>query len=551
MIRLLHIALNIEAKPNFPMRNGIIDGIHCLYDEVDWYKEYCVSKKNLEEVITEKIKTFKPTVIFMQLQSEDIISTLFARYIRKKAYVVIWSGDVRNNIVWQEELAEHVGLTLFSNDHNTKQLQKKGLRSDYLQVGFDDKTYKWNPALKNFNYGEIVYLANNYKPNQHVNFPLSGLRSDMIHYMTATFGNNFKIYGEGWQNTRRLSPPEEVACYNSCKIAINLSHYDYSRYTSDRMFRIMASGAFCMTHRYKDIELDFKDGKHLICWDSIGDLVEKCKYWLKPENEEKRKKIAETGYKFVHSHHRWKNRFQELITIIKKHNPKTFHTMIKNDAWVADLKNIIPLPKVYAQFEEESIIGFIFNNIGVVNRYYVEFGAGNGKHLSNTALLKERYSWNGLQMDSDNGGNDDVKKEFITQENILQLFAKYNVPKEFDLLSIDIDGSDGYVLEEILSKYSIRLIVMEINGTIPLGISKTIKYNPAHVWGADDYYGLSISAAIKLGEKYGYKAIHQNNSTNLYLLRKDLLVNPDIAIDLQFRHSQYHPHNEVGEWVEY
>tara|TARA_Y100001935_G_C17281180_1_gene497571 strand:- start:1118 stop:1249 length:132 start_codon:yes stop_codon:yes gene_type:complete len=41
------------------------------------------------------------------------------------------------------------------------------------------------------------------------------------------------------------------------------------------------------------------------------------------------------------------------------------------------------------------------------------------------------------------GGNENdainLKKEFITAENINELFEKYNVPESFDLLSIDID----------------------------------------------------------------------------------------------------------------
>ena len=52
------------------------------------------------------------------------------------------------------------------------------------------------------------------------------------------------------------------------------------------------------------------------------------------------------------------------------------------------------------------------------------------------------------------GGNENLKinlrKEWINKENIIDLFKKYNVPKNINLLSVDIDFNDFYCLKEIL-----------------------------------------------------------------------------------------------------
>ena len=71
----------------------------------------------------------------------------------------------------------------------------------------------------------------------------------------------------------------------------------------------------------------------------------------------------------------------------------------------------------YTQTREESVLNYIFQEIGEHNKYYVEFGAGeDGTFFPNTKHLLDD-GWNGLLMDV-NGNNENVKKEFVTAENI-------------------------------------------------------------------------------------------------------------------------------------
>lgn len=222
----------------------------------------------------------------------------------------------------------------------------------------------------------------------------------------------------------------------------------------------------------------------------------------------------------------------------------------KNDLWVGDIKNY--RSKIFSQSGEEGYLEFILNNVGWgLRKYIVDIGASDGTWLSNTKYLAETASAHRLMFDGNNKGNPEVFPAWITAENICSLLKEARCPKEFSLLSFDIDGNDAFVLDAILKNYAPRVIIAEINGTIPFGISKTIKYNPEHTWGEDDYYGFSISAGLKLAEKHGYRIVFQNDSLNAYFVRKDLLVNPEQTIDLNYRHIQYHPHNSTGVWVEY
>lgn len=213
--------------------------------------------------------------------------------------------------------------------------------------------------------------------------------------------------------------------------------------------------------------------------------------------------------------------------------------------WVRNIRNVT-IWKNHSQMGEESILEYIFNNIGETNRFCVEFGAWDGFHLSNVRNLIEK-GWDSLLMDGDNRGNEEVKCEIITTDNINDLFEEHDVPQGLDLLSIDVDGNDYWIWKEL--NYEPRVLLIEFNGTIGRGISKTIKYNPDHVWGENDYYGASFEALKKLGQEKGYCLVHQLGSTNLFFVRQDILGGYQ-DFEITYEPMQYHKHTEEGEWIE-
>lgn len=148
----------------------------------------------------------------------------------------------------------------------------------------------------------------------------------------------------------------------------------------------------------------------------------------------------------------------------------------------------------------DGIIKMIFNEIGVTNKYFVEFGSipdkDNTTHLSQTG-------WSGLLMDGNGVGV--AKKERITAENINYLFDKYAVPLEFDLLSIDIDSNDYWVWKAI-TKYP-RVVVIEYNSHISPDESRSVVYDPNLTWDGSDYFSASLLAMSNLGASKGYTLI--------------------------------------------
>lgn len=200
--------------------------------------------------------------------------------------------------------------------------------------------------------------------------------------------------------------------------------------------------------------------------------------------------------------------------------------------WLKEIKRQ-PQKIKWSQNGEEYILKYILDHIGEANRFFVDLGAWDGQHLSNTKIFSEA-GWKGLLVD----GKDfpGVYKSFITRDNILETLYKHQVPIDFDLLSIDIDGNDYWILKKVLSEYKPRLIISEYNSEHQPEESKTIEYDPEFQFFPCDYYGYTFGAGKKLAEEFGYTIIYQNSNTNLYYLRNDLVTEePDFKIEL-FRH---------------
>jgi len=202
--------------------------------------------------------------------------------------------------------------------------------------------------------------------------------------------------------------------------------------------------------------------------------------------------------------------------------------------------------KKYSQTGEEGILEHIFNQIGTTNKVAVEFGALDGSSLSNTRYFVD-LGWKAIMFDGKTPPASGVHCEFLTVENINAVFCKYGVPTEFDLLSIDVDGNDYWLWNAL--RYRPRVVIIEMNGTIHVGLNRTIPYNPTFACDGTDYYGASFGALKKLGESKDYTLIHQCHALNMFFVRSDII--PNMSFNITYTHNQYHPHDTQNRpWVE-
>lgn len=133
---------------------------------------------------------------------------------------------------------------------------------------------------------------------------------------------------------------------------------------------------------------------------------------------------------------------------------------------------------VNSQNGEDGIIEYIFQRIGIKKGNFIEFGAWDGKHLSNCLKLFEE-GWGGIYIEADKDKFKDLTQSFgAFYENItlVNKMVSYqdddnldtiiddcgHKNKEFDFVSIDVDGLD-YNIFKAMKKYMPKVICIEVN----------------------------------------------------------------------------------------
>jgi hypothetical protein len=207
--------------------------------------------------------------------------------------------------------------------------------------------------------------------------------------------------------------------------------------------------------------------------------------------------------------------------------------------------------KIYSENGEDGILKAIFKKLGSTDRYCVEFGVGDGT-VCNTRYLIEKRRWKFLQMDQKSRARASVRREIITAENINYLFLKHGVPREFDLLSVDLDYNTYWVWKAI-EGFSPRVVVIEYNGNFPPDRNFVVPYDPLATWERQSsYYGASLLALVKLGASKGYALVGcDSTGVNAFFIRNDLVKGNFVVRETKevYKRLWYRQKSSQKRWV--
>ena len=233
--------------------------------------------------------------------------------------------------------------------------------------------------------------------------------------------------------------------------------------------------------------------------------------------------------------------------------PRRFHGMLvpraeglgmrKTSLWMAILVLAAPLyagaaepvdlasheKSVFSQGGEDGVIEKIFQLIEPTTRYAVEFGAGMGMHHSNVRNLFLQ-GWSGLQIEGNPKKFERLKQNYrelprvtnllawVWPGNIEHLFERAGVPRDLDLLVIDIDSNDYWVWK-VIHDFRPKVVLIEYNAAFAPPERKVVAYHPMNHADSTDYYGASIQALYELGKQKGYELVYCTKSgINLFFV---------------------------------
>jgi len=320
-MRLLLCPITDRDEPQAGLRAAFsrLDG--CEVREYLWRDRFMgVGVDKMWKELKVQQQEFQPDVVFFQ--QIHVLTGVMIDELRgiHPSFFVHWSGDIRKRPQeYMIELGQAVDLTLITNRGELDWYRRLGVRNiDYWQIAVDPGIFHLRLPDPEFAY-EVVYFGNNYTAGEPVDWPGVRWRQIILGELDKCF--DLTVFGSGWSGPLKIGPPylhEEAALvYSSSKVGIGISAFNgVHSYTSDRLFRMLASGICCVCAWFPGIEEIAVDRRHLAWFKTTEECVALVGYYLKHADE--RKRMATEGARLAHRSHVWPVRVHEFLEVINK-----------------------------------------------------------------------------------------------------------------------------------------------------------------------------------------------------------------------------------------
>lgn len=248
--------------------------------------------------LVQMVKAFEPHLLLTQFQGVSTITPQIladARKTKPDMGVINWNGDAHMENLTGEtvlKLLRHVDLQLTVNAASLPYYDKLGIPAAYWQIGYEESAVDL-PAMPAH---DVVFLGNCYNEQR---------REMEIIMKRKVEGINWGFYGRGWLNEAGDTLYDFAAgeaLYRNAKIALaDAFPGEQTAFVSNRTIQALAAGAFLLQQKVEGLEeyTGLRAGTHYIQWRDFRHLQTLVKYWLRPENESERRRIAEAGRAFV------------------------------------------------------------------------------------------------------------------------------------------------------------------------------------------------------------------------------------------------------------
>ena len=181
--------------------------------------------------------------------------------------------------------------------------------------------------------------------------------------------------------------------------------------------------------------------------------------------------------------------------------------------------------KIFSQNGEDGIIDYLLYQLKIEKPKFIEIGVGDYSE-SNTRFIFDRCSPKGIIVDCIEDFEDNVKKniqlwrgelkiieKFVTPNNINEIIYDNNLLNDLDIFSLDIDGIDYWVINELPKNFS-KITVLEYNPIFGVDKKVTVpnikNFNRKEYHYSNTCFGMSLNAAIDLMKKKNFSFLGTN-----------------------------------------
>ena len=206
--------------------------------------------------------------------------------------LVYWASDTHLGYGYRLKCAKQADHVFCAQKRAVEEFKRDGVEASWLPHAVEPQAYpNFNLLTKHF---DVCFVG-------HIN---SGNRVDMLDRAFKEIPNFY--YGQ------RLFE-DAARKYAESKVCLNISHMDD---LNMRTFEVMATGSFLLTNDIPTIHDLFEDGKHLVLYKDLDDMVEKARYYITHDDE--RENIARAGQAEVLAKHTIKHRVDEILSTISE-----------------------------------------------------------------------------------------------------------------------------------------------------------------------------------------------------------------------------------------
>jgi len=324
-----------------------------FYDSLSKMREHQIIYFPFDEIILEKgrDKMNKELLEVVQKEKPDLcFFFLFGDEIKKQTIKKITRENKTTTFNWFAD--DHFRFCNFSKYYaplfNWVSTTDSQAIKKYNKIGYK------NAIKTQWACNQFLYKPSNIEKIYDVSFigqPHSDRRKVVDKIKKA--GINIKCWGNGWENGR-VSQDEMIKIFSQSKINLNLTKSSGNinlkalasiflkkelnnslkivspkywlgnfqfilnkkrEQIKGRNFEIPGSGGFLLTSDADNLTDYYQDGKEIVIYKDIDDMINKIKYYL--EHNQERERIAKAGYERTLREHTYEKRFNNIFKTIQ------------------------------------------------------------------------------------------------------------------------------------------------------------------------------------------------------------------------------------------